>query len=86
MRVAGLAVVALALALAAAGCSRGGAPFDQQLVDMMVTHHQGAIDAAKAAETRAQRSEVKQLAGEIAAAQQREIEQMRQWRRAWYGS
>ena len=42
--------------------------------------------AAKAAETRAQKGEVKELARTIIADQQREIEQMMVWRQAWYGS
>ena len=61
-------------------------PFDRAFIDAMIPHHQSAIDAAKAAETRAQRPEIKQLAKEIVAAQQREIDQLQQWRRAWYGA
>jgi uncharacterized protein (DUF305 family) len=52
---------------------------------MMVPHHQSAIDAARAAETRAQKPEIKELAKAIGADQQREIEQMRGWRRTWFG-
>jgi uncharacterized protein (DUF305 family) len=61
-------------------------PFDRAFVEATIPHHQSAIDAAKAAETRAQRPEIKQLAKEIVAAQQREIDQLQQWRRAWYGA
>jgi uncharacterized protein (DUF305 family) len=52
----------------------------------MIPHHQSAIDAAKAAETRAERAEIKELARAIVADQQREIEQMQQWRQAWFGT
>ena len=63
-----------------------GNPFDKAFIDAMIPHHQSAIEAAKVAQEQAQRTEIKQLAGEIIAEQQREIEQMRQWRQAWYGS
>ncbi len=59
--------------------------FDQAFIDMMVPHHQSAIEAAKAAETRAQKPEIKNLAKQIIADQQREVEQMQQWRRSWFG-
>jgi uncharacterized protein (DUF305 family) len=61
-------------------------PFDLAFINAMIPHHQSAIDAAKAAEKSAERPEIKQLATEIIAAQQREIEQMTQWRASWYGS
>ncbi len=61
-------------------------PFDKAFIDAMIPHHQSAIDAARAAETRAERPETKELAQAIVADQTREIEQMEQWRRAWYGA
>jgi len=61
------------------------APFDRAFIDAMIPHHQSAIDATRAAETRAQKPEIKELAKAISADQQREIEQMRAWRRAWFG-
>ena len=61
------------------------APFDRAFIDMMIPHHQSAIDAARAAETRAEKQEIKELAKAIGADQQREIDQMRAWRRSWYG-
>ncbi|MCX6024215.1 MAG: DUF305 domain-containing protein [Chloroflexi bacterium] len=61
-------------------------PFDCAFIDAMIPHHQSAIDAAKAAETRAQKPEIKELARAIMANQQREIDQMKQWRQTWYGS
>ena len=62
-----------------------GAPFDRAFIDMMIAHHETAIQAAEAARTRAERQEIKDLASKIAADQQREVEQLRQWRRSWYG-
>ena len=60
-------------------------PFDHTFIDAMIPHHQSAIVAGKAAESRAQRSEIKQLATNIVSDQQREIAQMDQWRDTWYG-
>jgi uncharacterized protein (DUF305 family) len=65
---------------------RAPEPFDRAFIDAMIPHHESAIEAAKAAETRAQKGEVKELARTIIADQQREIEQMMVWRQAWYGS
>ena len=60
-------------------------PFDHAFIDAMIPHHRSAIEAAKAAETRAQRTEIKELAATIIADQQREIAQMESWRDAWFG-
>jgi uncharacterized protein (DUF305 family) len=57
---------------------------DLVFLEQMIAHHQGAIDEAKAIESRAKRPEVKQLAADIIKAQQAEIDQMRAWRRAWF--
>lgn len=60
--------------------------FDLAFIDAMITHHESAILMAQVAEQRAAHPELKQLAQAIVAAQQREIDQMRQWRAAWYGA
>ena len=60
-------------------------PFDLAFIDAVVAHRQSGIDAARAAESRAQKPEIKQLAKDIIAAQEREIRQMQDWRKAWYG-
>ena len=62
------------------------APFDRAFIDAMIAHHNDAIAAGKAAETRAQRQEIKDLAKQIVEAQQREVDQLTQWRRGWYGA
>ncbi len=59
-------------------------PFDRAFIDAMIPHHQSALEMAREAQTKAKRQEIKDLAGRIAAAQQREIDQMRQWRAQWY--
>lgn len=66
--------------------SPGAGSFDQAFIDMMVPHHQSAIEMAKVAQERAERSEIKTLAGEIIAAQTAEIDQLRSWRKLWFGS
>ena len=85
-----------AVAFAATGCgmtsmqSNTGAaktaPFDQQFIDMMVPHHEGAVEMARIAEQRSQRPEIRQMATDILRTQASEIEQMKAWRKAWFGS
>lgn len=60
------------------------APFDLQFIDTMTAHHQGAIDMAQTAESKAQKAELKSFARKIIEDQQREIAQMKQWRDKWY--
>lgn len=60
--------------------------FDQQFIDMMVPHHQGAVAMANIALLRAEHQEIKDLAGGIVQGQTSEIDQMKAWRLAWYGS
>jgi uncharacterized protein (DUF305 family) len=57
---------------------------DLRFIDAMIPHHQGAVEMAKAALENSARPEMKQLAEAIIAAQEQEIQQMRDWRRAWY--
>ena len=59
-------------------------PFDKAFIDAMIPHHRSAIDMAREAQTRASRQEIKELAGQIIAAQQREIDQLQAWRAQWY--
>jgi uncharacterized protein (DUF305 family) len=60
-------------------------PFDQRFITAMISHHQGAIDMAKAAQTKAEHAEIKQLAGAIITAQEAEIKQMQSWNQEWFG-
>lgn len=60
------------------------AEFDLRFIDGMILHHQGAIAMAEAVLQNSQRPEMKQLAEAVIAAQQGEIDQMQQWRQAWY--
>jgi len=58
--------------------------FDLRFIDGMILHHQGAIAMAEAALEHSDREEIRKLAQAIVVAQQTEIEQMQQWRQAWY--
>jgi uncharacterized protein (DUF305 family) len=59
-------------------------PFDLLFIDGMILHHQGAIEMAKQAQTEAEHQEIKDLADNIIASQEAEINQMQEWRQTWY--
>lgn len=56
---------------------------DVELAQMMIVHHEGAIEMADLAVERASTDEVRDLAEGIAAAQGPEIETMTGWLEAW---
>ncbi len=58
--------------------------FDEAFIDAMIPHHQSAIEMARVADEESENQRIKELAGNIASAQKREIEQMRRWREQWY--
>jgi uncharacterized protein (DUF305 family) len=58
--------------------------FDQMFIDMMIEHHQSAIDMAQEIQTTTERPEIQQLAADIISSQQAEIDQMEQWRSDWF--
>ncbi len=59
-------------------------PFDKAFIDAMIPHHQSAIETAQVALENSDKPQIKELAENIVSAQQREIEQIKQWRREWY--
>ena len=59
-------------------------PFDLQFLDTMIAHHEGAIEMAKAADTKTQNAELKTFAAKIIADQQREITEMKRLREQFY--
>ena len=61
-------------------------PFDQRFLDQMIMHHEGAVMSTQMMIASSARPELRDLAQRIITGQQREIDQMRQWRTAWYGS
>ncbi len=60
------------------------ANFDLRFIDAMIPHHQGAVEMAKEAQVKSKRPEIKKLADNIIKSQNQEINQMKQWRQAWY--
>jgi len=93
MRKTLLATVGAATLLLATACSGfnkdatdAGSPHNESDVsfsEMMVPHHQQAVEMATLAETRAESQEVKDLATAIKAAQDPEIQTMQGWLEAW---
>ena len=63
----------------------GDSLFDHRFIDMMIPHHEGAIMMARNAQREATRPELLKLAESIIAGQQKEIDQMKEWRAKWYG-
>jgi uncharacterized protein (DUF305 family) len=59
--------------------------FDLRFMNAMLPHHEGALTMAKEAVEKSARPEIKQLAQAILSSQQQEIDQMKQWRKDWYG-
>lgn len=60
-------------------------PYDLRFIEAMIPHHEGAIAMAQDALENATRTEIRELAQAIIAAQEAEIAQMKQWRLSWYG-
>jgi uncharacterized protein (DUF305 family) len=95
MRKSILAAVAAATLLLTAGCGinaiKDANPdagsqhneADITFAQMMIPHHEQAIEMANLAETRAESQEVKDLAAAIEAAQGPEIETMQGWLESW---
>lgn len=62
-----------------------GDEFDKAFLSEMIVHHEGAVEMAQAALVSARHDEIKQMANEIISAQTREIQQMKDWQKSWYG-
>ncbi len=60
-----------------------GDDFDRAFIEMMIPHHEGAIEMARAAQQSAGHQEIKDMAEDIISAQQSEIDMMRGWQQAW---
>ncbi|MGV3615144.1 MAG: DUF305 domain-containing protein [Fimbriimonas sp.] len=60
--------------------------FDRRYIDMMVPHHQAAVEMAEIALKRSKRPEIRELAQNVIRSQSEEISLMKGWRKAWYGS
>jgi uncharacterized protein (DUF305 family) len=60
-----------------------GTEFDLAFVEMMATHHQGAIAMANTELKEGSVPEVTRLAEQIIDSQQDEIEQLQRWKMEW---
>jgi uncharacterized protein (DUF305 family) len=58
--------------------------FDLRFINAMIPHHEAALPMAKEALEKSDRPEIKQIAQEIIDLQQKEIDQLKQWLKAWY--
>ncbi len=63
--------------------NKTGDDFDRLFLDHMIPHHEDAVDVAKLAEKQAGHEEIRSMAKDIVDSQQKEIEQMKQWRTDW---
>ncbi len=59
---------------------------DKTFIEMMIPHHQGAVEMAQMAVNQAKNPEVKKLAESIIKDQNREVQQMQTWYKQWYGA
>ena len=59
---------------------------DQHFIQMMIPHHQGAVDMADLALSKATHPELKKLAQSIKTSQTQEIQEMKGWYKKWYGT
>ncbi len=60
-----------------------GDDFDKAFIEMMIPHHQGAIDMANDALESASHAEIKNMAKAIISSQQEEIDSMQKWYTSW---
>lgn len=58
--------------------------FDLRFIDGMIPHHEGAVLMAQEALEKSSRPEIRTLAEAIIRAQEQEISQLQDWRKAWY--
>lgn len=65
---------------------RTAKPFDRAFIDVMISHHQGAIRMARTILTGGGDTAVVGFAEAIVRAQAQEIREMNQWRADWYGA
>lgn len=58
--------------------------FDLRFIDAMIPHHEGAVAMAQEVLSKSNRPEIQKLSQDIISSQQKEIDQMKQWRQSWY--
>ena len=60
-------------------------PFDRAFIEMMVAHHEGAVEMAEAQLAKGENAELNSIAEKIVDAQKKEIDDMTKWYADWYG-
>jgi uncharacterized protein (DUF305 family) len=60
--------------------------FDRAFIEQMIPHHRMGVMMASHAEWNTQHPELRELEAAMVRVQSREIEQMAQWYRDWYGA
>jgi uncharacterized protein (DUF305 family) len=60
--------------------------FDRAFIEQMIPHHQMGVMMASMAQTNSQHPQLRAMQEAMVKAQSREIEQMSQWYRSWYGT
>lgn len=60
-----------------------GDAFDKQFLADMILHHQGALDMAELAKTRAKHDEIKRFSLEVISAQSQEIQTLKTFQQQW---
>jgi len=63
-----------------------GGQIDSHFIEQMIPHHEDAITMANLALTKAEHEEIKALSNDIIAAQSKEIGEMKEWYKSWFGS
>lgn len=58
---------------------------DRHFIEQMIPHHEGAVDMATLALEKSKRIEIKTLATSIIDSQTKEIDDMQEWYREWFG-
>ena len=71
------------MGMASPSSTTGASAADAMFAQMMIPHHEQAVEMSTLAETRASSPEIKELAAEIKGAQQPEIDQMTAWLEEW---
>jgi uncharacterized protein (DUF305 family) len=58
---------------------------DKHFIEKMIPHHKDAIDMAKLALEKSEKSEIKKLSQDIITSQTAKIENMKMWYKEWFG-
>jgi uncharacterized protein (DUF305 family) len=65
---------------------KNAADFDRAFIEQMIPHHRMGVMMASMAQTNSQHPQLRAMQQAMVKAQSREIEQMTQWYRSWYGT